>query len=471
LSVNFRCDPKARQRYFAGPLTEACERPTSTPSGEIMRAYRVLLAAFVLAALALSGCNTGNGVTTEASQFSTLRVANFIPDAAGPLNVTVDSNNFVSGLSFPTSTQYQQISMGITTIQVIVAGTVNAILGTTASLLGQTTYSYVMFGTSESPFGLLLNDTVVDPGSGNFSLRVTNAATGSTAVDVYITPPGADLKATSPSFVNVPVSGSSQFVSLPSGNVEVRVTPAGNKTLIFDANPITVTDHTTADLVIYTRASSALVNTSVLNINSNGTSVALTNLLSEFKVINGSQVTSPLNVSVNNVLQLANIPVGGASSYLITNAGSPTLSVEATSTPGASLLTFSPTLVPGADASIVLTGTAGALKPLVLADNNLPPALTRARVRFVNASADLSSVDVFVNFSRQIAGLAMNSAISTEFDADAVAGTAYQFDFAVAGTSVPLLKLPNVLLTGGKAYSIYVVGAAASLTGVVTEDK
>ena len=437
-----------------------------------MRVYRVLLAAIALSVLALSGCNSGNGVTSPASQFSTLRVANFIPDASGPVNVTVNGNNFTSGLTFPSSTQYQQIDQGITTLQVTVAGTVNAILGTTTQLLGQTTYSYVMFGTSESPLGLLLNDTVVDPGSGNFGLRVTNAATGSIAVDVYVTPPGADLNAASPIVSNLAVSASSGFITVPSGNVEVRVTPPGNKQLIFDSNPITIADHNSASLVVYTRASSALVNASVLNIDSNGTSIALTNLLSEFKIINGSLVPSPLNVSVNGVLQLANVPVGWRVQLRHhQSAGSPTLSVEATATPGASLLTFTPLLAPGADTSIVLTGTAGALLPLLLADNNLPPALSRARVRFVNATADLSSVDVFVNFSRQIAGLANNSAITTEFDADAAAGTNYEFDFTVAGTSVPLLKLPNVLLTGGKTYSVYAVGTAAALQGVVTEDK
>jgi hypothetical protein len=177
-----------------------------------------------------------------------------------------------------------------------------------------------------------------------------------------------------------------------------------------------------------------------------------------------------LNVSVNGNLLLSNIPFGGASSYQITQAGTPTLAVEATATPGAALLTFTPTLAPGADTSIVLTGAAGALRPLVLNDNNLPPAITRARVRFVNASIDIASADVFVNFSRTISGLAMNSAITSEFDADATSGTPYEFDFNVSGTTQNALKLPNVVLTGGRTYSIYIVGSAAALRGVVTQD-
>jgi hypothetical protein len=446
------------------------ENPSSN-LGVIMRVYRILLAAIAFATLGLSGCNSGNGVTDPASQFSSLRVANFIPDASGPINITVNSNAFTSGLGFQSSTTYQQISSGATTVQATIAGTANPILGTTTSLLGITDYTYAMFGTSEAPLSVLLNDTVIDPGANNFNLRVTNAATGSIAVDVYVTPPGADLNVASPNFINVAVTTSSTFGTITSGNVEIRVTPTGNKTVIFDTNPISIAERTSANLIIYTRASSALVNAALLNIDTNGTNIALTNLLSEFKIINGSLVPSPLNVSVNGSLLLSNVPFAGASSYLITSAGSPTLSVEATATPGASLLSFTPLLAPGADQSIVLTGTAGALRPLELSDNNLPPALSRARVRFVNVSVDVSSMDVFVNFSRQIAGLAQNAAITTEFDADAIAGTAYEFDFNIAGTNQTLLKLPNVLLTGGKTYSVYVVGTGATLKGVVTEDK
>jgi len=110
-----------------------------------------------------------------------------------------------------------------------------------------------------------------------------------------------------------------------------------------------------------------------------GTSVTTPNLLAQFKVINGSSVPSPLNVFVDQNLLLSNIPFGGASSYQKTLAGSPSVSFETTATPGAALLTITPTLGPGTDTSILLTGAAGALKALVLGDNNLPPVPIRAQ--------------------------------------------------------------------------------------------
>jgi len=79
---------------------------------------------------------------------------------------------------------------------------------------------------------------------------------------------------------------------------------------------------------------------------------------------------------------------------------------------------------------------------------------------------------VFVNFSRQVSGLAMNTvSAGIELDADATAGTAYEFDFNVSGSSHNSLQLPAVVLLGGQLYTIYVVGSGGALAGVVVEDN
>ena len=85
----------------------------------------------------------------------------------------------------------------------------------------------------------------------------------------------------------------------------------------------------------------------------------------------------------------------------------------------------------------------------MLADNNLPPPAGRARIRFVNSSPDLGAFDVYINFSKQVSGLATNSASAyNEVAADATIGTAFEFDFNLAGTTTPVLKLPNTVIVG-----------------------
>ena len=439
-----------------------------------MRMNRVLLGTFWLAlsAAGLTGCNTGKGVTDPAVQFANLRIANFIPDASGPLNVTLDGANFASGVSFESVTLYQQISSGTRAIQVSVAGAANSIINISPVFTGTVNYTLVTYGSVEDPSNLVVPDTVVDPGAGFFNLRVVNAATASTTVDVYVTAPGADLNSAAPNAAAVAVGTISPFINLAVGNFEIRITQGGTKNVIYDTQPQTFTEHTSVETIVYTRESSTLVGMTLVNLDSTGTSITTPNLLAQFKVINGSSVPSPLNVFVNQNLLLSNIPFGGASSYQKTLAGAPSVAVEATATPGATLLTIMPNLGSGTDSSILFTGPAGALKALVLSDQNLPPVPIRARVRFVNGTTDVSALDVFVNFSKLIAGLAMNSAASgLEFAADPDAGTNYEFDFNVAGTSQPSLKLPAVTLFGGKVYTIYVVGTQAALSGIVTADN
>ncbi len=437
----------------------------------LQRALVVALACFC--ASILTSCNTGKGVTDETSQHAALRIINLIFNASGPINVTLDGNTIVSGLAFEGQTSYREIGIGIKTIKPTVTGTAaNAVSSTVANFLGATNYTYVAFGPAGNTAGILLNDSAIDPGAGNFSFRVLNGAIGSGALDIYVTPPGARLDVATPAISGVVAGSTSPFVALPAGNVQIRITRTNSKDIIFDSLPQTIAERAQIEAVIYARGSGKLVNLALLNLDNSGSGSILNNLLAQFKVINGSSVASPLNVFVNHNLVLSNIPYTGASSYQRTAAGTVTLTVEATATPGATLLTLTPNLSPATDSSIVLTGPAGALQSLLLTDNNLPPAATRARVRFVNSSTDVAAIDVFVNFSKQVASLAMNTASSgIEYDADPTLGTSYEIDFNVSGSTLTSLSLPAVILTGGKSYSIYLVGPRAALSAVVTQDN
>jgi hypothetical protein len=71
---------------------------------------------------------------------------------------------------------------------------------------------------------------------------------------------------------------------------------------------------------------------------------------------------------------------------------------------------------------------------------------------------------------KQFSGVVSNSASPyTELTADPTVGTAYEFDFNLAGTTNRVLQFP-VTITSGKTYSVYVVGPAAALQGVLVAD-
>jgi Domain of unknown function (DUF4397) len=432
-----------------------------------MRMFRLSLAALCMASLILTGCSKGGSSNGNAQ----LRILNAFSEAPA-LNVTVASTSVASGLPFQGLTQYTGISSGTPTFTVGVAGASTTLINTTYNVSSGSNYTYIVFGSLTGVGAILGNDAFSDPGSGFFAMRVINVAPGSGAVDVYLTAPGADLASSAPSLTNISYGVTSAFSPLAIGtSFEIRITTTGTKDVLFDSTPKTFAEHSATDLVVLSKGSGKLVNVALLNHDSAGTGAIVDNLLAQYKIINASLVPSPLNIFVDGSLQLSNIPYTGVSNYQKTSAGTHSFSIEATSTPGASLLALSPNLAPATDTSIALSGAAGALAALVLQDDNIPPPSGTAGVRVVNESAAGTAFDVFVNFSKQVSGLAVNAASPyLNFNAAANTGTGYEFDFNVTGTTTAVLKLTGVVLTSGHKYTIYIAGPSAALQGIVTQD-
>ena len=64
--------------------------------------------------------------------------------------------------------------------------------------------------------------------------------------------------------------------------------------MIYDTPAQNFADQSISEVVIFTVGSSRLVNAALLNVDDNGTGQVNNNLLAEFKVLNASQVASPL---------------------------------------------------------------------------------------------------------------------------------------------------------------------------------
>jgi hypothetical protein len=421
-----------------------------------------------LLALALGACSHSGGGGGNTN----LRVVNAIPDAAA-ISVTVATQTVVTNLAFQGLTQYVGVSSGAQEFKVSANGGASNAIDTTLNVNSGANYTYVVFNPVASATGLLFIDSgISSPGSGTFTFRVINVASGVGPVDAYLTPPGTDINATSPTISNVTLGAISNIVTPNTGTLELRVTAAGTKQVVYDTAPQAFVNPNIYEAVILTVGSSQLVNVAMLNVDSNGTGQLNPNLLAEFKVLNASQVSSPLNVSVDGNLTLSNIPYAAVSNYITTPTGTHTFGVQATATPGANLLNLQATLAAATDTSIVLNGSAGALAGTVLADNNLPPPLGRARLRFVNSSPNQGPVDVYINFSKQVSGLATNGASGyNEVAADSTLGTAFEFDFNIAGTTTPVLKMANTVIVANHTYTIYLIGLSTGLQGVLVKDS
>ena len=420
-----------------------------------------------LLALTLAAC----GKTSSGGGSTSLRVMNAIPDAAS-ISLTLDTTTVVTNLPFQGLTQYIGVDSGNREFKVSANGGTSNAIDTILGVASGANYTYIVFNPVASASGLLLSDSSFGtPTSGTFGFRVINVAAGIGLVDVYLTPPGTDINSTSPTVSGVAVGAVSAVTAPNAATLELRVAAAGTKQVIYDTAAQNFTNGGNYQAVVYTVGSGTLVGVAMLNVDTSGTGQVNNNLLANFKVLNASQVSSPLNVLVDNNLTLSNVPYAASSNYVSVATGSHSFTVQATATPGANLLTLQTSLAAATDTSIILSGPAGALVGTVLADNNLPPAVGRARLRFVNSSPDLGPVDIYINFSKQVSGLATNAASAyNELTADATIGTPFEFDFNIAGTTTAVLKMPNTTVVGGHTYSIYLIGLSTGLQGVVVKD-
>lgn len=435
-----------------------------------MNLRRALYVLLCLGAALLEGCSTGNGVGAVPI-LTRVRVVNLIPNAPA-IVVTLDNDSpLVSGLGFEQQTQYLEVNSGVRDFRVSADGGATTLIDVKQAVINGVDYTFIVYGPVEAANPQFeIDGGIIAPNGGTFLLRVANLAPVG-AIDLYLTAAGADLSLTAPTLAGVSYGATTVFAPVTTGSYELRITPRATKEVIYDTGVIAFGDKTIVEAVAFGKGSGKLVNVAILNIDAQGTGQIYANRLAEFKLINASSVGPPLNVFVDGALTLANVPFAGVSNYEKTSAGSRSISVESAATPGASLLALTTDLAAATDSSIVVSGPAGALRALVLTDNNLPSAAGRARVRFVNASPDLASLDVYVNFAKTFSGVLSNAASAyTELVADTT-GTAYEFDFNIAGTTTPAIMLPNVTIAAGKTYTVYVVGPASALQGVVVGDN
>ena len=430
-----------------------------------MNSRRAILFVLFLVSIALAGCGSKGGGSN-----ARLRMLNGIPDA-NAISLTLDTTVVVTGLAFEQATQYTGVDTGAREFKVSANGGASNVIDTTLSISGSD-YTYIVYGpVSAAVSSLFVDSGFTKPNSGNFGVRFINTAAGAGNLDLYLTAPGVDINTTSATVPNIGYGGGSAFTTVPNGTYEIRLTAANTKLVVFDTGAQAFSDQQLYNIVALTKGSAQLVDVAVLNIDDPGTGSVKQNLLAEFKVVNASSVTAPLNVSVDGALTLSNVPYTGVSNYTITSAGTHTFTVQSTATPGANILTLVDTLNSATDQSLVFTGTAGGLSGLVLTDNNLPPAIGHARIRFVNSSADFPALDVYVNFAKQVSNLTTNAASAyVDVTADTTTGTPFEFDFNTAGTVTPVLKVPNVTIIGGHTYTVYVMGPAASPVAVTTKD-
>lgn len=148
-----------------------------------------------------------------------------------------------SNVSYKGFSNYHDTTFGATTLSLRLAASTGTELDS-GSIDAQRGRKYTAVAVPDGIGAdlLLIDDPYTKPvGDDQARIRVVNAASNATPIDVYVTAPNADLNATGATFGNLgykqaaPASGS-DATEYTNGTYQVRITPAGSKTAFFNTS-------------------------------------------------------------------------------------------------------------------------------------------------------------------------------------------------------------------------------------------
>lgn len=426
---------------------------------------RCKLLAVLSILLALSSCKVDT-INYFPPNPASLRYAPFMANA-DLSNLQVQSSEAFTAVPAYTLTDYLQFDNQQTAFNIFVpAVTTSPVASVTVSLSAKAIYTLVSYGATWAPQTLFQVDDLPNIGDGNTQLRMTNLGYGYPNLSVFVTAPGAVLDANQPTY-GLGYGGNTTFQRLPAGTYQVRVAIIGTTTLMYDSGPIDLALGASQGIYLYgvtaTHSLSAL-----LGDVGGGTTKALPNHQSAIKTVNAAYQVPNVDMAVDGVPTALNIAYNAASAtYAPIVAGQRTITFQATAVPGTDIANTSATFDGSTDSTVLISGPLGALRISTLADFNLPPAGNIARLRVVNAAPDFAAFDVAVDD----VVVATNVQYTTASPFQDLNSGNHTIKLYAPGTTTPIYTVDSRAYGGSAVYSVYLMGPAANLQNLITQDN
>jgi hypothetical protein len=205
---------------------------------------RPIIRVAALAGLALAAaCGTKDapGPVKPSGPTGRIRLVNVITDTTrGRINAKLDGLPFGVNLTYTQSTPATLPAPSTAPYAAVLAGTRPLVLKRTVdttATVGTFTVDvaasedrtvYAIGGAGGSNVGVFVTtDVNTAPAAGQVRLRVVQMSPTATAIDVFVTVPGADLAAATPVAPNLAYQGASAYFSVAAGTYRVRAVPAG----------------------------------------------------------------------------------------------------------------------------------------------------------------------------------------------------------------------------------------------------
>ena len=156
------------------------------------------------------------------------------------MDVLLDDDEVLSDVPYLADSDYLAASAGDHNLKVNAAGTATTVIDADVTLADGTDYTVIASGLVSEITPIVLEDDNSTPEAGNVKVRAIHGAPSAPAVDIYVTAPGADIEAVVPVLTGVAFGDVADYLEVPEGDYQVRVTPAGTKTVAIDSGALTL---------------------------------------------------------------------------------------------------------------------------------------------------------------------------------------------------------------------------------------
>ena len=197
------------------------------------------LLTLVLAATALSAACSDDDDNTGPEGQARVRVVHASPDAPN-VDVLLDDAKVLSDVPYLTSSAYLETSEGDHNLKVNAAGTATTAIDADVTLADGTDYTVIASDLVAQITPIVLQDDNTAPAAGNARVRAIHGAPSAPTVDIYVTAPGADLETATPVLTNVAFGDVADYLEVPAGEYQVRVTVTGTKIVAIDSGALTL---------------------------------------------------------------------------------------------------------------------------------------------------------------------------------------------------------------------------------------
>lgn len=187
---------------------------------------------------------TASAEILDANTPADLRVVHVSADAPDVDVVVNDdfANPLVNDLPFPTSSGFVSVPPDTYNVKVTPFDNPGFIaIEADLALEANTIYSVLAVGDLMNIEPLVLAEDP-RPVATAAKVRIVHGSFSAGDVDIFVTAPGADITAETPTFTAVPFKASTGFVELAAGDYDVTVTPTGTTTAAIGPATITIND-------------------------------------------------------------------------------------------------------------------------------------------------------------------------------------------------------------------------------------